>query len=316
MSGTNQIPEIIRQFIETLRRYALLWLAPTIVVGALGTAYALFRSSTWSSWQAFHVRDEVTSELNGRFDNTDSRKAAQEIIFELARNRAVIGAALEDVGPPKRLFRLKKWPTNGEIKDVQDGLTVTAPKGSEFGKTDVIYLNVKADSPTGALELNKAVSKQLKKRLQQLRRSKAASMTAELREKEKVSKKQLELATEQLEKMERQIGPDLGELRTLDQTGTGESNIRTLLTQIKNDIRRARNSQTSQRELLMILNAAKTDSTKLASTPDRLLESQPALRKLKDGLVDATAPRCITFRGNEFRSSGCSCRDPVGERDS
>jgi len=90
-----------------------------------------------------------------------------------------------------------------------------------------------------------------------------------------------------LQTIESQAGSDLGELRTLSQAGTGESNLRTSLTQIKNDLRNAKSTRTTQQEQLQFLLTAQQNPESILATPNRLLESQPSLKRLKDGLVDA-----------------------------
>ena len=285
MSNDNQLKTHITQFIAAMQKHRLLWMAPAVICGVLGTGYAALKSSTWNAWQAIHIRDDVSSD--GRFGNVELRKAAQETIIELARNRSVIEAALKEFGPPKTFFKIKNWPSSGVINAVRDDLSVSAPPGTELGKADVIHLSVNADSPENALRLNKAICNQLDIHLQQLRTSKAKNLVAELRNKQTLAKKDLRTATAELEKLERQIGKDLGELRTLDQTGSGESNLRTSLTQISNDLRAAKNRRMAQEQLDRILAGAKNDATKLVSIPDRLLDSQPELRKLKDGLASA-----------------------------
>jgi uncharacterized protein involved in exopolysaccharide biosynthesis len=287
MSTDNHLADYFRGVSAALRRYQWLWLVPTITIGCLGTGYALFRAPKWKAWQALHVRDEITSALNGRFDNTDARKAAQETIIQLAKTRSVIQASLEQMGRPKSLGRVEAWPSSSDIIELQEGLTVSAPKGAEFGKTDVIYLTVQALSPEEAVKLNRAICDQLENHLQQLRNSKAASIVAELTEKLELGQVNLMQATQRLESMEKDVGSDLGELRTLDLTGSGESNLRTALTQINNDLRAARTNETAQRELLELLIAAREDSNQLTATPSRLLDAQPSLKRLTDGLVDA-----------------------------
>ncbi|MCA9213537.1 MAG: hypothetical protein KDB27_10755, partial [Planctomycetales bacterium] len=285
MSSDNQLQNLVSQFQKALRDHAKLWLVPMVVCGGLGTVFAFFKTSTWSAWQTIHVRDDTS--VPGQLANVDSRTAAQETVFELARNRSVIAAALKNIGPPKSYRRPDQWPTKDDITAVREHLSVSAPSGSELGKADVIQLSVEADSPEAALRLNSEICKQLDIHLQTLRMAKAENLVAELESKRDLAEKELELATAELKQVERQIGQDLGELRTLDQTGSGESNLRSSVTQISNDLRAAKKRRMAQQQLKNILNDAQVDATKLISIPDRLLDSQPELRKLKDGLASA-----------------------------
>ncbi len=151
----------------------------------------------------------------------------------------------------------------------------------------MIYLSIRANSAAAAVQLNDAICDQLVERLQLMRNYCAESVIQELSEKLKLTQQNLDDATGRLEAMEKEVGSDLGELRTLNQAGTGESNLRSGLNQIKNDLRSARSNRTAQQQQLEILRAASQDPETLVATPNRLLESQPGLRRLKEGLVDA-----------------------------
>lgn len=279
--------ELFERYLQIVLRHRRLFQVPTVAIGILGTLYALFHSSTWQASQGLIVRDEAVGELSryGRFDTTDQRKAAQETVLQIARNRQVISNAIQQLTPPED--RTPEGPDEGDISGFQDCISVTAPKGAEFGQSEMIYLTVKGRSADDAIERTNAVCDQLEKHLQQLRRQRAQSLIQELTEKLKLTQQNLNEATSRLEKMEREVGSDLGELRTLNQSGTGESNLRTSLSQIKSEMRNARSTLTAQEELLRQLKAAKQDPKSLIATPLRLLDSQPALKRLREGLVDA-----------------------------
>ena len=97
----------------------------------------------------------------------------------------------------------------------------------------------------------------------------------------------LETATTRLAELEKSVGEDLSELRNLQELPSGDSDIRRRTVEIENELRHAQNDERNDSELLKLLVAAQQDPNKLLATPNRLLESQPALRRLKEGLVDA-----------------------------
>jgi uncharacterized protein involved in exopolysaccharide biosynthesis len=66
---------------------------------------------------------------------------------------------------------------------------------------------------------------------------------------------------------------------------------------MENEIRQAQLAHRNNEELLALLLEAQQDHAQLLATPNRLLESQPALRRLKDGLVDAQL-RTAQLQGN------------------
>ena len=88
---------------KTLAEHLTIWLLPTVAIGTLGTIYALVRPPTWEAVQELIIREEAVGELDpdGRFNSTDARKAAQEMVTQIARNRNVVAG---DVTPICRRF--------------------------------------------------------------------------------------------------------------------------------------------------------------------------------------------------------------------
>jgi polysaccharide biosynthesis transport protein len=285
LSGAFQPRELIR----ILRQHLWLWVAPTVAFGLLAAAYVLVRPARWEAEQSLVVRDERGGNLSrqGRFDNPDAMKSALETVQEIARSRSVVAAALREIGPPPGARQPEQWPAPADIESAQASIAVQAPKGAEFGKTEVVRLITNANTRQRAIDFNQAVCQQLDLRLRELREAKAQSMIDEQTKAVDLARADLDRATRKLQAMERQVGPDLGELRTLNDKGAGESNLRSSLNQIKNELRQARATIEANEQLLRHLHDARSNPEGLVATPNRLLESQPALRRLKDGLVDA-----------------------------
>ena len=112
-------------------------------------------------------------------------------------------------------------------------------------------------------------------------------MIGELERALELAQSDLDQSTQRLEDMERQVGSDLGELRILNDSGAGDSNLRRSLNQVKSELRQARSVIQDNLQLRDLLAKASTNPDELLATPSRLLEAQPGLRRLKDGLVDA-----------------------------
>ncbi len=293
----------VPKIINTLMKNKLLWIAPTVAFTLLGFIHALTKSSDWEAVQTLMVRDEAVAEMGfsnssgplGRFESNDSLKRFLETVLQVAKNREVARAALEQVGPVKG--KRKNYPTDRQVESLMDDVEVSAPKGSEFGTSEVIYLSVTADDPQRAVKLTSAVVGELENRMRTIRETYAGSIIGELQQKKDLAQEDLEEATERLSKLEGSIGQDLGEMRTLAEPGAGgEGNLRTQLNQLKAEMRQIENQQSTQDELLSLLKTFQNDSKVILATPNRLLESQPALRRLKDGLVDAQL-RTARLRG-------------------
>ncbi len=275
-----------RAFWEAWKAHPRLSIGPVVVLAVLGGLHVGLVPPKWRATQAFLVREEASLGTRlGRFDSGEALQTAQETLLELARNSSVVAEVLRQVGPDASSN--SDWPTEKDIRTLQEAVSVTAPKGTEFGKTEVIYLSVTATTRQQALELTAAFSTVLQRYSQQLRNRKAQSMIAELEEQVRLAHHALEQATARLQQMERQVGSDLGELRNLNDSGRGDSNLRTLMTQIKEDLRKVQAGVATKTQLLQLLDTAQKDPQSLVSAPNEILDSLPTLRRLKEGLVEA-----------------------------
>lgn len=274
--------------LKAFRTYFLLWVLPTILFTSAALIYSTIRQRSWQASQALVVRDEAAAlDRQGRFDSIDSMQAFQETLLEVARSPIVVTGALKELGHPANVLASKQWPSANDVESLQDEISVSAPKGSQFGRTEVIYLMVKASSRQEAMRRTQVVCDQLEKHLGDLRSARAGSVIQELQDACSLAQKDQDAATDRLAEMESEVGSDLGELRVLNQSGSGDSNLRTALNQIKTEIRQVRAVYDAQQQQRELLERAQANPDALLGTPGRLLESQTALKRLKDGLVDA-----------------------------
>ena len=279
-------------------------------------AYALIAPKTWQASQALIVRNEaVGGETEpGKFRGAEDLKSIQETIMELSKSHGVLKATLVEVGPPADYARPSAWPTDNDIESLQKAAKIAPPKGVEFGTSEVFYLEVRDKDRTRVAALSSALSHQLQLHLQEIRNAKAQSMIDELNKAVQLASSDLQAATTQLTALEKQVGSDLPELRSLLDSNSSDTSLRRTVSEIENELRQFRGTEKANRQLLALLKQAQADPTRLMAAPNRLLDSQPALRRLKDGLVDAQL-RTATLQGRmsartsrgDFRQRG---RDP------
>ncbi|MCG8586929.1 MAG: Wzz/FepE/Etk N-terminal domain-containing protein, partial [Pirellulales bacterium] len=267
----------------------LRWIVPSVLIASLAVAYAFVRKPTWEAAQALVVRSEanVTSEPPGKFRQAEDMKVSQETVLEIARSRSVLEAALREVGPPADAKRPEAFPTAKDVDSSRKNVSMTAPKGAEFGTTEIFYLNVKDHDRQRAIDLNRAISTHMQKQFQDLLDLKAKSMTAELEKAVKLNRAQLRQATEKLGTLESSVGADLADLRSISKLSSGGSSLQQALTKLEDDLRTAEIAERSTGELLRMLRLAETDSEQILAMPNSLLEKVPGLARLKEGLVDA-----------------------------
>jgi uncharacterized protein involved in exopolysaccharide biosynthesis len=273
--------------IRILRQYPLHWIGPLVVVTLAAVVFALVRPATWQASQALIVRAEAANgrEEPGQFGHADQMKAVQETILEVAKSRGVLEAALVEVGPPAGAD--DGWPTARNVEDLREKVELVSPKGTEFGSTELFYLNVKDRDRDRAIALAGAICDQVESRSQQIRDAKAKSMIDELGKAVSLAQADLDGSTAKLSGLEREVGADLAELRILSDSNTGDSALQRTAGEIRGELRQAQAAHQANQELLGVLEAAQDDASQLIATPNRLLESQPALQRLKNGLVDA-----------------------------
>lgn len=273
-----------------LARTRLYWLGPILVLVPLAFLAALFKPTVWQAHQAFTVRDEAIGEgafaKAGRFVSTEQLQSAQETILQFVHSRQVLEQALQHVGP-SRPARAANWPTPQSIEDLRDSITLGAPKGAELGKTEMLFLTAKADSPQRAAALVDAIGQSLQTQLQSFRAQQAHGIVTELDHEVQLIDERLRQARQSLSQLEASLGADLGEMRTLSAGQAGESNLRTTLSQIETEIRQADAAGTVLEKQSELFSNALADPRVLLAAPTTLLENHPSLRNLQAGLADA-----------------------------
>jgi uncharacterized protein involved in exopolysaccharide biosynthesis len=211
----------------------------------------------------------------------------QETIFELARSKGVITAALNHVGPPRGYRRPSQWPTVEDVADFRKQINITPLNGAEFGKTEVFFLSVRDLDREWAAKTVAALCDELDVELGQLHQKQARSMTAELENSVHTSERDLEKHTLKLSAFEAQVGADLSELRSLaSNVGTSSTLAQEQLT-IESERRSNEAQRRTNRQLAQYLVAAQQAPDQILAMPASLLASQPALQQLKSALVEA-----------------------------
>jgi succinoglycan biosynthesis transport protein ExoP len=271
-----------------LGAYRWRWLLPAMVIGGLSCVYAAVKRDRWEASQAVSVRNETTggAETTGEFLLEDEMKATQETVLEIARSRPVLSAALADVGPPEKWRGKGRWPTQDDVDDLQDTLKLTPPKGAEFGKTEIFYIKLRDPERDRAVRLLDRLCHHLSESFGELRGARANGMAEEVSEVVSLAASGLGQAQQRLAEMEKRIGSNLVELRMLEQSPAGVSELNRELTEAENEVRQAQSRQSLNRGILKLLRDAQDDPQLLVAAPNTLFEAQPNLKRLADGLVD------------------------------
>lgn len=288
MSQVESLSYNARQAVRRLSDYRAVWLLSAAGCGALALLFSLVSSRPWEASQAVVVRQEATAstENPGKFADLYAMRTLQETILELAKSRQVIAATLKAVESAARGTPANE-PSANEIDEFREQFTMLPPGGAEFGKTEVFYLRVKDPHRTRALNLVAEMARQLDSRLQDLRNEQAQGLVEELKQQVNLAEQLNEEETKLLAEYEAAVGSDLGELRMLHSSFSGQSDLRQQYVSLETQARSFQTQLRDCKELLELLRSAQSDPSQIIATPNSLLASQPALRRLKDGLVDA-----------------------------
>lgn len=290
-----------KDVIRLLARHRRQLMICTLLGGALAIAYVFVRTQRWEASQALIVRNEAYNNLEGagKFRHPDDMKVTLETLLELAKSQGVLQRALRAVGPPGGKVS-SKWPSQSDIVRLRKRIKLAPPKGAEFGKTEIFYLTVMDEDRRRAIELATTICDALQSRFQEVLNEKAESMVSELVNSAALAQKQVDEASARLAEMERQVGADLAELRILHASPSASSDLRQKVVFIEGEIRKLDTQKRTNEELLKLLQAALDDPTHLIAAPNSLLESQPALKRLKEGLIDAQI-KTAQLQGNMTR---------------
>jgi polysaccharide biosynthesis transport protein len=239
--------------------------------------------------QALTVREHYGegAERIGHLSESEQLKHSQEVFLELARSPAVIAAALRQVGPPPRRACALQWPDALEVAAAQKKTEVAAPNGLEFGTTRMFYLRVADPDPRRALELTTALCDAAEHHFHALWDQETRDRIAQLTHTVSLTSEELDRQTQRLREMEITVGSDLAELRMLSDSYSGTGTLQATLSEVQQELRHAEGKHGANEQLLKLLTAARDDPATLVATPNQLLDAQPALRRLKEGLIDA-----------------------------
>ncbi|QDT68460.1 hypothetical protein MalM25_13820 [Planctomycetes bacterium MalM25] len=268
--------------VQLMLKHRLLLLGPAVAGGVLAAAVALVTPRDWRAEQGLLIRSDAAGYADqrlGKFTDLSEMKTVQETLLELARSQSVVNAVLGQVDGYE--------PSRQDIADFRDKLRLNPPGGAEFGKTEVFYIGMLDPNRDRAIALVESLSGQLDTRLTELREERAGSMVSEVERSVSVAREQLHTHVEKLAAFEQSVGADLIELRFLTSPSGGQSELGQKALAIEAERRQSVERRRENEALLAELEAAVADPSRILATPDALLTSQPGLRRLKDGLVDA-----------------------------
>ena len=283
---------------RTARTRPALWIVPICAALLIGTLIAFLGPKKWDATQAFFVREELIGRIvgPGRFDSLDTMKTAQETIQEISKRPGVLHRMLKQIGHDSNRPLSADWPSDEDIESIQGAISFYAPGGAEVGKTEVLILKIVASSRERAKMMAQTLFDEAQAELRRVRTNRALSMEKEVTVAANLAQQRLATSAKAVSKIEAQVGSDLSELRSLNDSLSGTSEIRRMDSKIQEELRAAQTELESNIKQQETLAAALNDPSILVATPKELLNLQPSLAHLKNKLLDAQAEQA-TVRG-------------------
>ncbi len=283
--------ERFKYFVSTLIRYRTLWIVPAIAGMMLSAGYVMFlKSESWTARQTLIVRDDMLGQTYkpGQFASAESMKSAQETLLEIARKPQVIQNALIQLGPPsKGLFSgTGNWPSEETIESVQGMVSFSAPNGAEFGKTEVVVLNVRAQSRDRTRRFMELMLDEIDKKMSEVRVLRLQSMESELTQARDAAALSLEQSVKKLRQMEQGLGSDAAQMAGLA-SPYASGDFKLEISQLRQERRIAENELDTALATQEMLIAANLDPEKALAASADFLSKQPTLQALQTTKVKA-----------------------------
>lgn len=287
---------LLEHVFECLKKYLWVWMVPMIAGLVIAGIYnKLLATKTYSARQSLILRDDLLGDSfkPSRFESQESLKSAQETILEIARKPQVIHAVLEKLGPARSWsFGIGDYPSAGVIENTQGDITLSAPNGGEFGKTEAVVLTVKTTNAERSRKFMNLLLDEIDSKLGEVRMLRLESMQDELSKASVSSLASLRAASDKLRDLEKSFGPEITTIRGLnDPQGSGGFDLK--LNQIRLEQRNAAAQLASAKKQRMLLVKAEQSGGVEFVTSNELLELQPALGGIMANLSTAMAQMAI-----------------------
>lgn len=278
-----------------LRKYLWIWLGPMILGLVLSGIYnKLLATKTYTARQSLILRDDLLGDAYkpSRFESEESLLSAQETILEIARKPQVVKAVLDQLGPASSFSFSRNYPSDETIEDVQGNISLSAPNGAEFGKTEAVVLSVKTVTAERSRKFVNLLLDEIDSKLSEVRLLRLDSMRNELAQAGENALKSLNTSSQRLQELEMSFGAEITTIRGLNDPQAG-GGFDLKLNQIRLEQRQAEaqlSSAIKQRELLQ---QARRDGGVEFVTSNELLQLQPALQGIMTNLSTAMAQMAI-----------------------
>jgi succinoglycan biosynthesis transport protein ExoP len=313
---TQQTPPVsLRELASTLFIYRGTIIALTVAFGLCAAIFSLLQSEVYEATVQIWAQDQspgLRGSSNYPNDSAARLKIALTNVREVIYSRQVLETALVTCGLLEPVAgELSPAAQKGRdelIGCLSKSIRLEAPKGTDFGSTQIFFIRLRDRDDAHATQLLTAVLEAFRKRYEQLSAEQAQHLVDETTMQVQKSREQLDSAASAFDRCVQTLEGGLGELSSMGGSGGGESELRRSLTQLNERLVPAQADLKVQQAFLKQLRRARADKDEIVNVPGTVIREYPSLEQSVRDLgsarsqMDAVAAR-LTPENPEYQSA-------------
>jgi uncharacterized protein involved in exopolysaccharide biosynthesis len=313
---TQQTPPVsLRELASTLFIYKGTILSLTLLFCAGAAVVSWLQPEVFEASVQIWAQDQSPGLRGSSSYPNDSAarvKMALTNVREVIFSRRVLESALEQCG----MLNPALGDTNSTAQAERDGLVrwlsksirLEAPKGTDFGSSQIFFIRLRDRDAARAPQLLSAVLDSFRKRYEQLSAEQAQHLLHETSLQVTKSREKLEIAAREFDDCVISLEGGLAELNSMGGSAGGESELRRSLVQLNERLVPAEADLKVQQAFLEQLQKAQDDSNEFVNVPGTLIREYPSLEQAVRDLgtarsqLDAVAAR-LTPENPQYQSN-------------
>ncbi len=235
MQSTTDRPVSPRELANTIFIYQRMILLCTVLVGGAALVISYLEPKTWEASVKVWAQDQSAA-LRRANDHAPEIQTRVKMVLSNLRELIFARSVLEETLVRCAAAEQADPPDAAHLEEQGDRLrraiTIEAPKGSDFGTTEIFFVRLRDRDPSHAERLLQSLLDAFHKRYEQLSTEQANHLYDEIRLQVGESRQLLGQSEQNLEAFVSELGADLLELHTLVNTTGGESDLRKSLNSV------------------------------------------------------------------------------------
>ena len=308
-------PVSLRELAATLFIYKCTILALALAFGIAATVFSWIQPMIYQSSVQIWAQDQSPGLRGTSQYATDSAARVKMVlsnVYEVVYSRQVLESTMERCGvlnPASSEDPVAAQSARDElVSKLGKAIRLEAPKGSDFGTTQIFFIRLKDPDPDRAQALLTALLDSFRQRYEQLSAEQAQHLYRDTTTQVEKSREQLAVAVTAFDEFVRQLEGGMGELNSMGGAPGGDSELRRALATINDRLLPAETDLKLQQALLMQFERLEMDRTPLVDVPASLIRDYPALeqsiRELTGARVQLSSVAArVTIENPEYQTA-------------